>query len=293
MNNDDVRKRVVEQITSSLAKGIIPWTQPWTGRWPTNLNSGKRYRGINVILLSCSGFTDHRFLTFNQVKALGGGVAKGSKLNFVVFADHRPKKKQDEDAEQDYYFLYRVFPCIVNLEQTTGLLTSDGGKLPTLDELLGRKNDPVQACENIVRGIRANVKVELGPRAAYYPMLDVVEMPYIGDFTSVEEYYSTLFHEIMHATETRCGVPQGRENYAYNELRADLGAAMLCSYAGLQYDIKNTAAYVDGWRRRIGEDPRLIMTASREAMEGVEYILHMNDAETTAFETAEPLALAA
>ena len=47
----DIYSQVNDRILAALEQGIIPWKRPWTGRLPTNYDTGKEYRGINILLL--------------------------------------------------------------------------------------------------------------------------------------------------------------------------------------------------------------------------------------------------
>jgi antirestriction protein ArdC len=45
MSTDD---RITERILQTLARGVVPWHQPWTVGIPRNLVSRQPSRGINV-----------------------------------------------------------------------------------------------------------------------------------------------------------------------------------------------------------------------------------------------------
>jgi antirestriction protein ArdC len=51
---------------------------------PRNLMSGKEYKGINVLLLGCTGYTSPYFLTFNQANKVGAHVRKGVGRGYPV-----------------------------------------------------------------------------------------------------------------------------------------------------------------------------------------------------------------
>ena len=71
----DVYSIVTNRIIELLEKGVVPWRQTWTDAGlPQNLISGKPYRGINVWLLASLHYSQNRFLTFKQVKEMGGSV---------------------------------------------------------------------------------------------------------------------------------------------------------------------------------------------------------------------------
>ena len=76
-----------------------------------------------------------------------------------------------------------------------------------------------------------------------------------NDYKVLEEYYSTLFHEMVHSTGhksrlarpgvTRNAISFGDEVYSKEELVAEMGAAMLCGVAGIDNrTIENSASYI-------------------------------------------------
>ena len=48
---------------------------------------------------------------------------------------------------------------------------------------------------------------------------------------------------------------------------------MVCGAAGIPSDIEQSAAYIDGWRQALSDDPRLIVTAASAAQKAADYIL--------------------
>ena len=121
-----------------------------------------------------------------------------------------------------------------------------------------------------------------GQRAAYNAKSDSIVMPAADRFVSAEEYYSCLFHELTHSTGhqkrlNRAGVGShsfGSPEYAREELTAEMGAAMLCGVCGIDpATIENSAAYVQGWLKRLRADDRLVIKAASQAQKAADYIL--------------------
>jgi len=144
--------------------------------------------------------------------------------------------------------------------------------VPTAEEIVARFPDP-PAIEHLAQ-----------PRAFYRPSTDSVTMPPRSAFERTEGYYSTLFHELTHATghakrlarpgfDKNHASPFGSEPYAREELVAELGAAFLCGEAGLEPDISNSAAYIDHWRQQLSRDSRLVITAAQQAQRAADFIL--------------------
>ena len=98
------------------------------------------------------------------------------------------------------------------------------------------------------------------------------------DFTSSEEYYSSLFHEIVHSTghSSRLNRPLStidKSSYAKEELIAEIGSAYLCAMTGIQNKVlDNQAAYIDGWLKAIEDDRSLIISAAFKAKQAVDYL---------------------
>jgi len=66
----------------------------------------------------------------------------------------------------------------------------------------------------------------------------------------------------------------GSETYSKEELVAEIGAAMLCSLAGIDNStIDNSVAYIGGWLRKLKSDNKVIVQAAGQAQKGVDYIL--------------------
>ena len=72
----DVYQIVTDRIVSQLEQGVIPWRMPWNGGFngAVSYTTGRPYSFLNQMLLGESG----EYLTFNQVKTLGGNVKKGA-----------------------------------------------------------------------------------------------------------------------------------------------------------------------------------------------------------------------
>ena len=113
--------------------------------------------------------------------------------------------------------------------------------------------------------------------------MDLVNVPKMTLFDKAEEYYSTLFHELVHSTghksrlnrkEMQGDASFGSESYSREELVAEVGSAMICTMTGIDHvPLDNSASYLDSWIRALKGDSRLIIGASSQAQKAVEYIL--------------------
>ena len=85
-NLKNVHDRITQRIVERLEEGVVPWHTPHfaTVGFPRNFQSGKHYRGVNVMLLGMAGYVSPWFLTYQQAQERGGQVRKGEKGYLVV-----------------------------------------------------------------------------------------------------------------------------------------------------------------------------------------------------------------
>ena len=271
---------VTDRVVSLLERGVVPWRRPWAGAdvQPQNLVSRRPYRGINPFLLGCTGFASPFWLTFKQAKTLGGSVRKGEKATPVIFWKRwRTDRIDPETGDREVVDIpilryYNVF----NVDQCDGI---DAPALPKAHDF-----QPIQRCESVVQGMPKQPTIEHREARAYYrPSTDTVNMPRPELFVGSEEYYSTLFHELSHATghPSRLDRPGaantaafGSADYSREELVAEMGAAFLSGHCAIETaTIENSAAYIAGWLRRLRDDHRLVVTAAAQAQKAADYIL--------------------
>lgn len=282
--NKKICEMVAQRVLEELEKGVAPWNQPWFGsdRFVSHIN-GKHYSLLNCMLLGRPG----EYATFNQISKEGGKVKKGAKSKIVVYWNPVKKEEVGDDGEKKvkmYFILkyYRVF----NLNDCEGMkkkyLNDDDTKFI---------HEEVKSAEDIVKGYcDANptlkiVRDEKSGRAYYRPSEDLIQVPMMEQFKDVEEFYSTLFHEMTHSTghwsrlgrfkESGCVAAFGGEDYGKEELIAELGAAALCGKCGIETrdSFRNSAAYLKGWTEAIKGNPELIVAAAGKADKAVEFIL--------------------
>jgi antirestriction protein ArdC len=148
-----------------------------------------------------------------------------------------------------------------------------------------RQLDPIEACEQILTGMRNQPEiVHAGDKAFYSPISDRITMPPHGLFENAEEYWSTFWHEAGHASGHRTRLnresinevaPFGSASYSVEEIIAEMTAAYLCGITGIENrTIDNSAAYIAGWARKLRENRKLIIHAAAQAQRACDYILN-------------------
>ena len=86
--------------------------------------------------------------------------------------------------------------------------------------------------------------------------------------------------EITHSTGNRNRLDRdlsgrfGDQAYAFEELIAELGAAMICGALGLEQRPRiDHARYIKGWLVRLRSDPKYIISAASHAQKAADFAL--------------------
>jgi len=277
----DIYEMVTNLIIERLDKGVIPWQMPWKAETglPQNMVHKKAYKGFNfwLLLTVTDKYGSPFFLTFNQVKDLGGHILKGEKGFPVVFWKILDTERKDGSIDHIPFLRYYT---VFNLKQTGGI---DESKIPS-SEAYDHDFDPIGQAERLIEFWADKPEIRLNQSYAFYsPSGDYVGMPGPRTFFKDEQYYSTLFHEMVHSTGhiNRTGRHEklsnhmfGSQDYSQEELVAEMGAAYMCCITGIQNStIDNSAAYIKSWIGKFKEDKKMLLAASSMAQKAVDYIL--------------------
>lgn len=281
---------ITGKIISALEEGVIPWARPWEAAQYgliRNAATDRPYRGLNTMLLNLvavlKGYFDPRWLTFRNAEKLGGSIKRGEKGVHVIFWKFLPMYGKDDDAgmiadhEEAGNKEQKVFPfarayTVFNVEQCDGLdlpaLTPSESIIESSNELA----DTILALPEIRHG---------GAKACYSPSSDRITMPPRQAFDNQDFYYSTAFHEIVHWTghparlSRTFGTRFGNQDYAVEELVAEIGSAFLGSFAAIPFEEMRHPEYINSWLQILKGDNKAIFTAAAKAQNATDFVLDM------------------
>ena len=276
----NVYEVVTNRILEMLEKGVVPWAKPWrvsTGA-PRSLVSGKHYRGINVLLTGSQYFESPYWLTFKQANELGATIRPDERGTPIIFWT-KMKAKDKESGEEKEVPMARYY-TVFNVAQTDSLKVRRELLYPAPQ---AGTADPLESAERIAAAYLNGPEVRLGySKAAYSPASDRITLLRREAFSCPEEFYSTLFHELVHSTghEKRLNRESlrkvtrfGDHEYSREELVAEIGSAMLCQQAHISDRvIENQAAYIGGWLRVLRSDSRAVVVAAGQAQKAADWI---------------------
>lgn len=294
-NQTDIRQDITNAIIDTLNNNSLPpWRKPWSddpnSGLPTSLSTGRRYAGINNLILQCSamkqGFQSKWWGTFSQIQHAGSCVRKGQKASKVILWKPIKRTRVDERGKEtdDSFMVMREF-AVFNAEQTTKLNQFRiGHTMPN-----GDAQTRYERADEVIDATGATIN-HGGNRAFYRPSDDTITMPFRHQFESPEAFYETCLHELCHYAESRTDFDRAKpENtYSFAELAAEMGSCFLMGELGLPTtdNLENHAAYLKCWLSAMADDLKFIFKASAQASKASDFLLSFSRATEA---KAEPL----
>jgi len=269
-----------QQVTNTLINMLDDagtWSPPWrkTGfKTPTNAYTLQRYNGSNILMCWASGinngFASTRWATFKQWAMMDCKVKKGAK-GTPILRYNVSDKEQDDGTKRNVVFASTAY--VFNAEQVDGERALE--PKPPSSEGANERNVEI---ESFIAATNATISYG-GDTACYIPSVDKILMPDIDTFHSAGHFYSTSFHELVHWTgaknrlDRELSTKYGSDNYAYEELVAELGAAFLSADWGISNNVRDDhAKYLNGWLKIMKQNSTAIVSAASLASKAVEYI---------------------
>lgn len=281
----DVAGSITRLITEKLEAGVLPWVRPWTGTPPSQplRSCGTPYRGINLFVLWTiahnNGFASPYWLTYRQASLLGGQVRKGEKCVHAIFYKSLGTDQDSEgsESEADRGTARRVLRsyAIFNADQIDDLPAHYHPPVTSACPEPDQHESEVQAW---FEALPATV-IHGGDHACYNGARDEIHLPVQAVFRSYVDYASTRAHETLHWSGGRArlnrefGKRLADKAYAFEELVATMGEALLCAKLGLPAALHDDhAAYIADWLTILGSDRSAILTAAAKADEACTYL---------------------
>lgn len=284
---NEFHKDLTQQIVSMLEKVDAenfeaPFSSLASQGIPLNPTTNNQYQGINILSLwfnqETNRFPSNEWATFKQWKELGANVKKGEKGSRVVF--FKKLKIEDETEESKEIPMMRVY-SVFNASQVEGYEAKNNEEEKQTDLV-----ERIQKAEEFCKNTKANI-VHDYKGAFYSPSRDLINMPLTYNFkhtatrTATEGYYSVLFHELTHWTGAKHRLNRKEtfeqnskfEEYAFEELVAELGAAFLSAQMGItQAPKEDHALYIKSWLQALKNDEKFVFQASAHAFKALDYL---------------------
>ena len=285
----DIAQIITDQIIAMLENTDGKWERPWdnfgTGL-PHNAVTGRAYQGTNSFWLMVIGgkYASVAWAGYNQWKKIGATVRGGEKATHIMVPipftpkDANGNEIMDANGDPEKRMTYKAY-AVFNAEQV------DGYEAPKLDAVpLAERLDHA---ETFFANTKGDVREGNDARAYYNFVEDFISLPPLAAFKdtktskATENFYSTMAHEFTHWTghEDRCnrdlngnrGVDRTR--YAFEELVAEIGAAMLCAKLGISTTVREDhAEYIQHWLKALKGDKKAIIKAAALAQKAIDHL---------------------
>lgn len=308
----DGQQKIYDLVTDMILKAMkadgLFWRKPWNlqafqnDTQAQNFVTKKVYKGVNFwitnYIVPGYGFKSIYFLTFKQVTDLGGKVKRGARPWPVLYYNFRyvvqvPERKTISEAEylkmskQERSDKGAIRIPVVQYYNVFNADQIEGIDFPRVEVRSIPEAERISSCERIVKDMPDAPPIRHGGDSAHYSHADYIQMPLMETFDQEQEYYSTLFHEMVHSTghtkrlnrwAERTTFTKGSKEYAFEELIAELGASYIDAEAGILYfTLKNSAAYLRGWQSKLEDfvkgDNKFFLRAAAKAQAAADFIL--------------------
>jgi antirestriction protein ArdC len=278
----DVYTRITAEIIAAIEQGAGEWRAPWFHNGtsvarPTNVASGKRYRGINTVALwvaaMAAGYSDGLWGTYRQWQDAGAQVRKGERATTVVLwkqiASSEPADDDNSDDGGHQRMFARAF-SVFNVAQVDGYEHPPTAVLP--------ESARVAHAEAFI----ANLGIKTvfgGSEACYLPSSDTVFMPNFASFRDAASFYGVWLHENGHASGAKHRLDRdlsgrfGSAAYAAEECCVEILSGLVLADLGIAHHPRaDHAAYIESWIEVLKDDPRAIFTAASKAQQAADWM---------------------
>lgn len=271
-------KKIADRILEQLEKGTIPWKKGWKGGSNLAFNriTKKPYIFFNQMMLPEGG----EYATFNQWKKLGGKVKKGEHGYPIIGMGSKKVIEEDANGEEvEKTKVFRKYSTVFHISQVEGVEPLKTEEIPSFEhENIASADDVIMV---YVEREHINYVEDISSGAWYCENTDKLNVPKRTQFSDISEFYSTVFHEMVHSTGNVSRLNRdltgimGDHKYGVEELIAELGSAMLMNELEIETEdtFQNSAAYIQSWIKAIKENPEIVLKANTKAKKAMEFIL--------------------
>ena len=307
MKNDKaeiVKQQLAERFIHCLDDKKEEWSKNWKiGSGACNGISNRKYSGLNRFLLTFYSqeekYEGNRFYTFNQIKEKGyhleNAKGKGIPIIYPMFnyfkdgaTDYSDRKlvgvskksemiRSGEATESNFKWAYARVKYVFSEDLVKEIERDPQQHIYSNDEKF-----------EFLKGFMKETGVEfyqskINERCYYDADKHRIVLPPDNHFFNKEALLSTLAHEIAHSTskglEREVTGEFGSEEYAKEELRAEIASAYICAELGIDTSMNenNNVAYIQSWSTAIKDNYKYLEDAVKDADKICNYVIEKGE----------------
>lgn len=220
-----------------------------------SINKGERSFPVFVTTFTCIDKDTHERIKYDDYKLMSNEEKKNIAIypKNQVFSVFNLDQTNMKEARSELYAKYEKEN---QLSKPDGLESNKMYEFPAMDALI-EKN-----------GWVCPIYPKHQDNAYFSISKDEIVVPEKSQFVDGESFYSNLLHEMVHSTGTKerlnrfeQGNAFGSSEYSTEELKAELGAALIASRYGMTKHVKeDSAAYLKSWLGSLKESPDFLKT---------------------------------
>lgn len=220
-----------------------------------SINKGERSFPVFVTTFTCIDKDTHERIKYEDYKLMSNEEKKNIAIypKNQVFNVFNLDQTNLKEARPELYAKYEKEN---QLSKPNGLESSKMYEFPAMDAMI-EKN-----------GWVCPIYPKHQDNAYFSISKDEIVVPEKSQFVDGESFYSNLLHEMVHSTGTKerlnrfeQGNAFGSSEYSTEELKAELGAALIASRYGMTKHVKeDSAAYLKSWLGSLKESPDFLKT---------------------------------
>lgn len=299
-----VKQQLAERFIHCLDDKKEEWSKNWKiGSGACNGISNRKYSGLNRFLLTFYSqeekYEGNRFYTFNQIKEKGyhleNAKGKGIPVIYPMFnyfkdgaTDYSERKlvgvskksemiRSGEATESNFKWAYASVKYVFSEDLVKEIEKDPQQHIYSNDEKF-----------EFLKGFMKETGVEfyqskINERCYYDVNKHRIVLPPDNHFFNKEALLSTLAHEIAHSTskglEREVTGEFGSEEYAKEELRAEIASAYICAELGIDTSMNenNNVAYIQSWSTAIKNNYKYLEDAVKDADKICNYVIEKGE----------------
>ena len=297
MKNDKaeiVKQQLAERFIHCLDDKKEEWSKNWKiGSGACNGISNRKYSGLNRFLLTFYSqeekYEGNRFYTFNQIKGKGipviypmfnyfkDGATDYSDRKLVGVSKKSEMIRSGEATESNFKWAYASVKYVFSEDLVKEIEKDPQQHIYSNDEKF-----------EFLKGFMKETGVEfyqskINERCYYDIDKHRIVLPPDNHFFNKEALLSTLAHEIAHSTskglEREVTGEFGSEEYAKEELRAEIASAYICAELGIDTSMNenNNVAYIQSWSTAIKDNYKYLEDGVKDADKICNYVIEKGE----------------
>ena len=286
------RRQLVEKIIDNMKNGYLmprpSWDHNIFDAHIRNPVSGTMYRGSNFVRLYLAeidkGYTDSRWVTFKQANSMGWKIKAGEKgIRCEKYIFEKKIKEENPTTGDIEEKTIELSKPMVN-----SFVVFNAAQIEGIPEEKVVRSDPLQpdAILDMAEIFRLSsacpIRETNEGRAYYLPMKDEIVLPVRDAFLDTQSFLATQLHEMIHSTghpdrlNRSLSTSFGSEDYAMEELRAELGSFFIQVDLNLHFDAQHFNShtqYLESWIKTLKEDPNELFRAIADAQKACDFLM--------------------